>query len=66
MPSDNNCPENIGYVSADYVLPQNSEDTNKPYYKIHGILLDIKSIMYKHVPKDKKLIEELSNLITKN
>ncbi|MBQ1629223.1 MAG: LlaJI family restriction endonuclease [Treponema sp.] len=65
MPSDNTSPENIGYVSADYVLLQDSEDTSKPYYKIHGILLDIKSIMYKHIPKDKKLIEELANIIEK-
>lgn len=64
MPADNTSPENIGYVSADYVLLQDSEETSKPYYKIHGILLDIKSIMYKHIPKDKKLIEELANLIT--
>lgn len=65
MPSDNTSPENIGCVSADYVLPQDSENTSKPYYKIHGILLDIKSIMYKHIPKDKKLIEGLANIIEK-
>jgi len=65
MPADNAAPENIGCVSADYVLPQDSEDTSKPYYKIHGILLDIKSIMYKHIPHDKKLIEELTNIIEK-
>ena len=64
MPADNTSPENIGYVSADYVLPQDSEESLKPYYKIHGILLDIKSLMYKHIPKDKKLIEELAGLIT--
>lgn len=65
MPADNTSPENIGYVSADYVFPQNSEKSLKPYYKIHGILLDIKSIMYKHIPHDKKLIEELANIIEK-
>ena len=64
IPAANAAPENIGYVSADYVLPQDSEETSKPFYKIHGLLLDIKSIMYKHIPKDKKLIEELANLIT--
>lgn len=64
MPADNAALENIGYVSADYVLPQDSEDTSIPYYKIYGILLDIKSIMYNHIPKDKKIIEELANLIT--
>ena len=65
MPADNNAPENIGYVSADYVLLQDAEDAQKPYHKIYGILLDIKSLMYRHIPKDKKLIEELVNLITK-
>lgn len=65
MPAGNTAPENIGYVSADYVLPQDSEETSKPYYKIHGILLDIKSIMYRHIPKDKKLIEELADIIEK-
>ena len=65
MPAENLSPENIGYVSADYVLPQNSEETSKSYYKIYGILMDVKSIMYNHIPKDKKLIEELANLISK-
>jgi hypothetical protein len=64
MPADNTSPENMGYTSADYVLPQDSEETSKPYYKIYGILLDIKSIMYRHIPKDKNLIAELVNLIT--
>ena len=63
MPADTPTPENIGYVSADYVLPQDSDKAEKPYHKIHGILLDIKSIMYRHIPHDKKLIEELAELI---
>ncbi len=66
MPANTPTPENIGYVSADYVLPQTSDEAEKPYYKIHGILLDIKSIMYHHIPHDKKLIEKLANLITKD
>ena len=66
MPAANAAPENIGYVSADYVLLQDSEETSKLYYKIHGILLDVKSILYKHIPKDKKLIEELADIIEKN
>ena len=66
MPADNTSPENMGYTSADYVLPQDSEEVQIPYYRIHGILLDIKSLMYKHIPKDKKLIAELANLIATN
>ena len=66
MPADNTTPENIGYVSADYVLSQDSDEAEKPYHKIHGILLDIKSIMYKHIPHDKHLINELAKLISKN
>ena len=66
MPADNTSPENMGYTSADYVLPQDSEEVQTPYYIIHGILLDIKSLMYKHIPKDKKLIAELANLIATN
>lgn len=51
----------FGYSYADY-----KNETEKSYSKIYGILLDIKSIMYKHIPKDKMLIEELANLITKD
>lgn len=51
----------FGYSYADY-----KNETEKSYSKIYGILLDIKSIMYKHIPKDKMLIEELTNLITKD
>lgn len=65
MPADKTSAETIGYVSADYVLPQDSEETSKPYYKIYGILLDIKELMYHHVPHDNKLIEELATKILK-
>ena len=65
MPAENLSPENIGYVSADYVLPQDSEETSKPYYKIYGILLDIKSIMYKHIPHNDSMIKELADMIEK-
>lgn len=63
MPADNSFYENIGYVSADYVLPQDSDEPLKPYYKIHGILLDIKTLMYHHISHDKSLIDDLSNTI---
>lgn len=66
MPAENLAPQNIGYVSADYVLPKDSEKAEKSYHKIYGILLDVKSIMYKHIPKDKKLIEELADIIENN
>ena len=56
MPAENAGPENIGYVSADYVLPQDSEKVRKPYHKIYGILLDMRTIMYRHVPRDRQLI----------
>ena len=51
----------FGYSYADY-----KNETQKSYSKIFGFTLDIKSIMYKHIPKDKQLIKELANLITKN
>ncbi|MGN0728560.1 LlaJI family restriction endonuclease [Treponema sp.] len=63
MPADNESPENIGFVSAEYVLPQDSEQAEKPYNQIYGILLDVKIIMYCHIPHDKKLIDELSEKI---
>lgn len=66
MPAENLAPQNIGYVSADYVLSQEADTATKSYHKIYGILLDVKSIMYKHIPKDKKLIEELADIIEKN
>ena len=63
MPAENVMPENIGYVSADYVLPQDSEKATKPYHKIYGILLDARTIMYRHVPRDKHLISQLAGVI---
>ena len=63
MPADVDTPENIGFVSADYVLPQDSKTCDKPYYKIYGVLLDVRSIMYKHIPHDKLAIDELVKLI---
>ena len=63
MPSDNPFPQNIGYSSADYVFPQTQTNAEKSYYKIHGILLDIKQLMFRHIPRDKEAIITLSNLI---
>ncbi|MBO7639735.1 MAG: LlaJI family restriction endonuclease [Treponema sp.] len=63
MPAENAGPENIGYVSADYVLPQDFTTAEKTYHKIYGILLDVRSLMYRHVPRDKHLISQLAKLI---
>lgn len=65
MPAENSRPQNIGYVSADYVLPQFSEEEKKPYHKIHGILLDIRTIMYRHNLGDMRTIDELADAIEK-
>lgn len=48
----------FGYSTADY-----KNETEKSYSKIYGFILDMKSIMYRHIPKDKELIEELANII---
>lgn len=63
MPSDNPFPQNIGYSSADYVFPQSQTNADKSYYKIHGILLDIKQLMFRHIPRDKDAIETLRKAI---
>lgn len=63
MPAENVMPENIGYVSADYVLSHDSEKATKPYHKIYGILLDVRSLLYHHVPHDKQMISRLAKLI---
>ncbi len=48
----------FGYSYADY---KNTEE--KSYSKIYGFTFDVKSLMHTHIPKDKKLIEKLSELI---
>jgi len=63
MPSDNQFPQNIGYTSADYVFPQSDTEPVSSYSKIHGILLDIKQLMFRHIPCDKEAIITLANLI---
>ncbi len=63
MPAENLSPQNIGYVSADYVLPQDSEKARKPYHKIYGILLDVRTLMFRHIPHDKQLISQLASVI---
>ena len=63
MPADNESPENIGYVSAEYVLPQDSEQAEKPYHQIYGILLDIRTLMHSHRPHNIQAIAELAQKI---
>lgn len=63
MPSDNPLPQNIGYTSADYVFPQSDTEPVSSYSKIHGILLDIKQLMFRHIPRDKEVIETLIKAI---
>lgn len=63
MPADNESPENIGFVSADYALPQDSEQTEKPYHKIYGILLDTRTLMHSHRPHNIQAIAELAQKI---
>ena len=65
MPAENRAPKNIGYASADYVLPENSQKAEKSYHKIYGILLDVRSLMYRHIPHDKQMIENLAGVIEK-
>lgn len=65
MPSDNQLPQNIGYSSADYVFPKSDTEPVSSYSKIHGILLDIKQLMFRYIPRDKEAIITLSNLIEK-
>ena len=58
--------QNIGFSSADYVLPF-SKDENSPektYYKIHGILLDVRLLMNQH-SKNNKLIQDLEKIISR-
>ena len=63
MPAENLAPQNIGYVSADYVLPKDLEKAEKSYHKIYGILLDVRSLMHRHIPHDKQMIANLSRVI---
>lgn len=64
--SDESKSKNIGFSSADYVLPF-SKDENSPektYYKIHGILLDVRLLMNQH-SKNNKLIQDLEKIISR-
>lgn len=63
MPSDCSSPSNIGYASADYVFYSDSTTPDKNYFMIHGILLNVKELMFHHTPKDKEAIATLAKAI---
>lgn len=58
--------KNIGFVSADYVLSQssieNDEVPEKPFHKIHGILIDVRQLMTHHSKSNEKIVK-LQNAI---
>jgi len=51
----------IGYASSDYVDLFGTDA--KEYYHIHGIPLDVKSLMYEHYAHDDAAFAELSRMI---
>ncbi len=51
----------IGYASSDYVDLFGTDA--KEYYHIHGVLIDVKSLMYEHDIHDGTAIEELARII---
>ena len=63
MPAFVNESQNIGFVSADYALPQDSEQEEKPYHKIYGILLDTRTLMHSHKARNIQAIAELAQKI---
>lgn len=63
LPAKKDNPENIGYSSADFVFPENNNTPEKTYYKIQGILLDIKHLMYNHQRHDNNAISILATYI---
>ncbi len=56
--------ENIGYAGADYI--HRSDRAEKSWHKIHGILLDTKTVMEHAAKKDNELIEQLAAAIEEN
>lgn len=57
MNPQNSLPQNVGYATTDYIK------NDKPYSKIHCILLDTKTLMYNHVRKNSTEINKLAALI---
>ncbi len=61
MPASVQKIENIGYAGADYINCLNKAE--KSWHKIHGILLDTKTVMEHAVKKDSELIGQLAEAI---
>ena len=62
LPRNDNSPYKmcrVGYIYGDW---KNVKDENRPYHKIHCILLDMKSVM-RNYANDKNAQEELAKLI---
>ena len=58
--------KNIGWASADYIFPISNDEKNgcqKSWHKIHGILLDTKSVMEHAASKDEKWKKNLANCV---
>lgn len=53
--------KNIGYASADFI--QGADRAEKTWHKIHGILIDTKTLMEHSLQKDNELILELADEI---
>lgn len=64
MPACTQKIENIGYAGADYI--HCSDNAEKFWHKIHGILLDTKTVMEHVAKKDNELIEQLAVAIESN
>ncbi|MCR5494913.1 MAG: LlaJI family restriction endonuclease [Treponema sp.] len=62
LPGKNEGPSMLQYFGYSYADYKNTEE--KSYSKIYGFTVDVKSLMYRHIPKDKNLIDELASLIT--
>lgn len=59
MNTRNSLPQNVGYATTDYIKD------DKPYSKIHCILLDTKTLMYNHARKSSSEIQILADLISR-
>ena len=53
----------VGYCSGEHKLLKYDFNSAKPYYKIQGILLDVKTLMYNHKEKDNDAIKILADFI---
>lgn len=67
MPACTQKIKNIGYASANYIqIAHFAEKTEKSWHKIHGILIDTKTVMEHAFKKDTELIKQLATVIEGN